>query len=96
MTQNPILIYTNHVPETTGTRFGDWKLHKADVPPNLAVFLYPCACVHLFQWADVSGDTFGYAGPLVYRFANPANCPPALFGDRGAGITTHARRPHHG
>ena len=96
MTYKPILIYTNPVLETTGTRFGDWKqINRRMYRPYLAVFLRPYACV-LILWVDVSGDTFGYAGSLFCRFANPVNCPPALFGDREAGYTTHKKGAAHG
>ena len=46
----------------------------------MAVFLRPYAIARLL-WAGLGGDTFGYAGFRYVRFANPALCPPAPFGD---------------
>jgi len=38
-------------------------------------FFYAC-------YGGLRGDTFGYAGSLVHRFANPAQSAPILNGDR--------------
>lgn len=87
MTHSAKLIYTSRVPETTGTQFGDWQQYnRRTYRPHLAVFLCPYTCVYPL-WVGVSGDTYGYAGSLLCRFANPINCPPASFGDERAGFT---------
>jgi hypothetical protein len=73
------------VPKTTGTGFGDLDLDRR-ITADRAVFLCPLANVCLL-WAGLGGDTFGYAGVLSSRFANPALCPPSHL-TMGAGLTT--------
>lgn len=74
-----ILRHTFLVPQTAGTGFGDLDRQRR-THRHSAVFLRPYA-VARFLWAGDCGDTFGYAGFLCHRFANPAFCPPTSFGD---------------
>ncbi|MGY6154120.1 hypothetical protein [Paraburkholderia graminis] len=61
-------------------RFGDLQLTKAQRSraENVA-FVFVSACVRL-QWVGMGGETFGSAGFLGLRFANPAHCPLTPFG----------------
>ncbi|MDD3757651.1 MAG: hypothetical protein PHN76_05760 [Advenella sp.] len=82
MTQNPILIYTNPVPETTGTGF-DSLNSTSGRSASKAVFLCPYAIVRLL-WAG-DGREASACRDLVPRSVNPAIYPPTPFdsGERG-------------
>ncbi len=96
MTQNPILIYTNPVPETTGTRFGDWKLLKGGCTAPIWRFFYVRTLAHTFFYGrTLAGIPSGM--PVSFEAGSPTPLivrPPYLaIGKRD----THTqRRPYHG
>ncbi|MFC5428342.1 hypothetical protein ACFPTO_05905 [Paraburkholderia denitrificans] len=76
--------YTFHVAgKQPAIRFGDLNCSEAQqsrAVTRLAAFVFASACARL-QWAGLGGETFGSAGSLGRRFANPAQRPLTPFGD---------------
>lgn len=59
---------------TAGARFGDLEYERRTTA--IRRYFYVRALLRAFRWAGDGGDTFGYAGVLSCRFANPDICPP--------------------
>jgi hypothetical protein len=82
LTRESFAADTISVPEKEGTGFGDLNNESARTAQS-GFFTCVLAFVRS-QWAAVAWDTFGYAGVLSCRFANPTICrPPRLATGRG-------------
>ena len=62
---------TNSVANKDAIRFGDLNIQGGHTAPS--GFFSSVHLQHSFN-GGLGGDTFGYAGGLVYRFANPVQC----------------------
>lgn len=68
--------YASLVADKDATGFGDSnKVRRTTATWRYFFVRLPLRA--LSQWAGRGGDTFGYAGCLLFRFANPAMCPPS-------------------
>lgn len=79
-TVNPS-AYTFHVADTTAAGFGDPTVPRR-MSASRRIFYVRTASARPYDlWAGDGGETFGSAGSLGRRFANPVICPPTPFGD---------------
>lgn len=77
---------TGCVPDKEGTGFGDSIYTRRTTAPRRLFFVRAIAS----PMSGSGGDTFGYAGFPVYRFANPAICcSPRLA--TGCAVQHHTR-----
>lgn len=75
LTQPNLSSYPDHVPDKEGTGFGDSNYTRRTTASWRSFFVRAIAS----SMGGSGGDTFGYAGCRVCRFANPAICrPPRL------------------
>lgn len=86
LTHLPIERDTRHVANKDAIRFGDLNTHSGQTAQR---GFFTSVHSGAPSMAALDGDTFGYAGGCVYRFANPVQCRHPRLATRGGLTATH-------